>query len=83
MIPEHVTQLRRAQRSLDRATMRLEAMREQRDHAIRACVAEGRTHAQVFRALDGAVTRGRIGQIVGGYAWHAGQYGPPTQADEN
>lgn len=64
MIPEHVKQLRRAQRTLERATARVEQAREQRDHAIRECVALGMTHAQIYRALDGAITRGRIGQLM-------------------
>lgn len=60
MMPDHVKELRRAQRAVDRIPQVL----DRRDQAIRQCVALGMTHAQVHRALDGKLTRGRIGQVM-------------------
>jgi hypothetical protein len=57
-------ELRQAQARHRRALDAAETTRRQRDDAIRAAVAEGWTHAQIYRELDGAITRTRIGQIA-------------------
>lgn len=56
--------LREAQRRYRRALDAVESERRKRDEAIRVAIAEGMTHADVYRELRGAITRARIGQIA-------------------
>jgi hypothetical protein len=57
-------EIRQAQARHRRALDAAEATRNQRDETIRAAIAAGWSHAQVYRELDGAITRARIGQIA-------------------
>ena len=61
-----VKALRRVQLRYERAEDRVTLLRDERDQEIRAAIGEGMTHAQIYRALDGAISRARIGQIEQG-----------------
>lgn len=65
MTEPHITDvLVRAEVRYQRASDRAERMRAERDGAIRQAVGEGMSHAAIYRALDGKLTRARIGQIA-------------------
>lgn len=59
-----VKELRRTDRRYRRAVGRVELLQRERDEAIRQAIREGMSHAQIQRALDGPITRARIGQIA-------------------
>ena len=62
---DHITDvLRRAEDRYQRATTRADLLRAERDAAIRRATLEGMSHAAIHRALEGRITRARIGQIA-------------------
>lgn len=65
MSEPHITDvLVRSEARYQRASDRADALRADRDAAIRQATAEGMTHAAIYRALGGKLTRARIGQIA-------------------
>lgn len=59
-----IADLKRAETHYRSAVENAVEARAIRDDAIRAAIAAGMSHADVFRALDGTITRARIGQIA-------------------
>lgn len=59
-----IANLKRAETRYRSAVEKAVEARAVRDDAIRAAITAGMTHADVFRALDGTITRARIGQIA-------------------
>lgn len=59
-----ITTLRRAETRYRSAVEKAVEARAVRDDAIRACARVGKSHAEIHRALDGTITRARIGQIA-------------------
>jgi DNA-binding NarL/FixJ family response regulator len=60
--PLTAAELRKAEARYQRAFLRSEAMREQRNAAVREALREGWTHAQIAQATG--LTRSRVGQIA-------------------
>lgn len=61
---EEVEYLRRLEARRARAAEREAELRRERDDQIRSLVGQGMTHAQIYRALEGVISRARIGQIA-------------------
>jgi hypothetical protein len=57
-------ELRIREARYQRAFARAEAARLARNDAIRALIAAGHTHADIYRMLNGTLSRARIGQIA-------------------
>lgn len=61
----HITDvLVRTEARYQRASVRADLLRAERDAAIRRAIVEGMTHAAIYRTLGGKITRARIGQIA-------------------
>lgn len=57
-------QLQQAQARYLRASQEAHLAQVRRDAYIRAMARGGHTHAEIYRVLNGAITRSRIGQIA-------------------
>jgi hypothetical protein len=59
-----VKELRRTQRRYERARDRAILLQQERDTAVRDAIAEGFTFERIVQAVDGKISRGRVGQIA-------------------